>query len=214
MQVAEWMTENPYCVTPEDRLDEVAAVMRDRGFRHAPVVDRDGRLLGMLSERDLREHKGALQATRVSAAMSEPPVAVGPEEPIEQAARTMLKRQIGALPVVGADGRVVGIVTSSDLLRGFVDGSAAGEHTTRIDFRFTTPTQRFADAVKAVEGAGGTVLGLGTFKATADGSDSRRFYIRLTAPRIEPVIDALARHDIIITAVHHLPVTPATAARS
>ncbi len=208
MQVSMWMHANPYCVTAEERLEVVWQEMRARGFRHAPVVDAAGALEGMLSDRDLREHKGYLDSTIVSAAMSEPALSVRPDDPIEVAARLLLEHRIGGLPVVDAAGKVIGIVTETDLLRGFLDGSA-GEHAARIDFHFSAPRQGFSDAVRAVEGAGGTVLGLGTFQATADGSGARRFFVRLTAPHIDPIVDAMARDGVIVSAVHHLPASPA-----
>jgi acetoin utilization protein AcuB len=204
MQVGLWMKEKPYCATAEDRLDEVRQRMQDGDFRHAPVVDHEGHLVGMVSDRDLREHKGYLDTTRVSAAMVTPVVSVGADDPIERAAHLMRQHKIGALPVVDAERRIIGIITETDLLDGLLDGIGAGEHAARIDFSFTSPRQTFAEVVQAVEGAGATVLGLGTFQATADGSGARRFFVRVTAPRIEPVLDALTHANILIDAVQHL----------
>ncbi|MBX3026744.1 CBS domain-containing protein [bacterium] len=209
MQVSLWMKEKPYCVTANDRLDDVARAMSEGGFRHAPVVDPAGHLVGMLSDRDLREHKGYLPTTRVSAAMSEPAITIGPDEPIERAAHLMRQHTIGALPVVDAQRRVIGILTETDILDGLLDGIGVGEHAARIDFTFTSPRQSFAEVVQAVEQAGATVLGLGTFQATGDGSGARRFFVRVTAPRIEAVIEALSRADILIDAVQHLKVRAA-----
>src|SRR5207344_1472405 len=84
MQVSLWMHEKPYCVTGNDRLDDVARAMAEGQFRHAPVVDGDGLLVGMVSDRDIREHKGHLPTTRVSAAMVEPAITIGPDDPIER----------------------------------------------------------------------------------------------------------------------------------
>jgi acetoin utilization protein AcuB len=209
MQVSLWMKEQPVCATAEQLLDEVVRAMREGGFRHAPVVDADGRLVGMLSDRDIREHRGFLPTTRVSAAMVEPAVAVVADDPIERAARLMVERKIGALPVVDAERRVIGIVTETDILKGFLDGVGTGEQAARIDFQFRSPEQGFADAVQAVEGAGGIVLGLGTFQTTAEGSGARRFFVRVMAPRLEPIVDALGQRGVSILAVHHLPAPPA-----
>ena len=209
MQVWLWMKEKPLCVTDGQLLDEVAQAMRQGGFRHAPVVDGDGRLVGIISDRDIREHKGVLPTTRVSAAMIEPAVAVASDDPIERAARLMVERKIGALPVIDAERRVIGIVTETDILNGFLDGVGDGEHAVRIDFQFSSPDQGFADAVHAVESAGGIVLGLGTFQAAATSGDARRFFIRLIAPRLEPIVDALGQRGVLVQAVHHLPAQPA-----
>lgn len=204
MQISLWMKDKPYCVTAEERLDDVARAMRAGGFRHAPVVDAEGRAVGMLSDRDVREHKGFLPNTLVSAAMVEPAITVGPDDPIERAAHLMRQRRIGALPVVDAQRRVVGIVTETDLLDGLLDGIGIGERVARIDFQFRAAGQHFAEVVQAVEQAGGTVLGLGTFQTASDGSGGRRFFVRVTAPRIETIVDALGRCDLLIDAVQHL----------
>jgi CBS domain-containing protein len=111
--------------------------------------------------------------------------------------------------VVDGERHVVGIITETDLLDGLLDGLGVGEHAARIDFTFTSPRQSFAEVVQAVERAGATVLGLGTFQATDDGSGARRFFVRVTAPRLEPVVDALAHANILIDAVQHLKVRPA-----
>lgn len=204
MQVSLWMSEKPYCVRAEDRLEEVQQKMHEGGFRHAPVVDDGGHLVGMISDRDLREHKGYLPTTRVSAAMVEPALGIGPDEPVERAAHLMREHKIGALPVIDGERHVIGIITETDMLDGLLDGVGLGEHAARIDFSFTAPRQTFSEVVQAVERAGATVLGLGTFQATDDGSGARRFFVRVTSPRIEPVIDALSNANIRIDGVQHL----------
>jgi acetoin utilization protein AcuB len=204
MQVSLWMKEKPYCVAADDRLDDVARTMRDGGFRHAPVVDATGKLLGIVSDRDLRAHTGYLATTRVSAAMIEPAIAITPDAPIERAAELMRSRKIGALPVVDAEQCVIGIITASDLLDVLADDMHPGEHAARIDFTFSTPHQTLAQVVQVAEGAGATVLGLGTFQSTADGSGARRFFARVTAPRIDPIVDALGRAGIVISGIHPL----------
>ena len=92
--------------------------MDDGRFRRLPVVE-GGRLVGILTERDIREHTGYLGSTRVNAAMRTALITVTPFNTVEDAARLMLKHKIGGLPIV-ADGKLVGIVTTSDLLRAFL----------------------------------------------------------------------------------------------
>ncbi|HSR57255.1 MAG TPA: CBS domain-containing protein, partial [Candidatus Binataceae bacterium] len=64
MQVAARMTPNPVAVTPRDTLAKARALMHAGGFRRLPVVE-EGELVGILSERDLRQHLGYLESTRV-----------------------------------------------------------------------------------------------------------------------------------------------------
>ena len=84
-----------------------------------PVLE-DGRLVGILTERDLHEYIGYMESTRVNAAMRTALVTVTPHNTVEDAARLMLKYKVGGLPIV-AEGKLVGIVTTSDLLKAFLN---------------------------------------------------------------------------------------------
>jgi acetoin utilization protein AcuB len=118
MQIVNLMTSEPATVGPHDILSKAKSIMEAGGFRRLPVLD-DGRLVGIVTERDLRQYTGYLESTRVNAAMSTALVTVTPHNMVEDAARLMLKNKIGGLPIV-ADGKLVGIVTTSDLLRAFL----------------------------------------------------------------------------------------------
>ncbi len=199
MQVSMWMTEKPRCTSADDRLDAVAAAMQRGRFRHMPVVDADGRLIGIVTDRDLREQKGYLGATKVSAVISEPAIAVGPDDPIEDAAQILLERKIGGLPVIDGERRVIGILTTSDLLRGMLNGIGGTEGTARIDLEFSTPEQGFAEAVRVIAAAGGIVLGLGTFGDRDD--HPQRFFVRLPAGSAARAADALRAAGFHVKAV-------------
>jgi acetoin utilization protein AcuB len=118
MQIVNLMTSDPIVINPDDTLANAKAVMDDGRFRRLPVVEAE-RLVGILTERDIREHIGYLGSTRVNAAMRTAVVTLTPYNTVEDAARLMLKHKIGGLPIV-ADGKLVGIVTTSDLLRAFL----------------------------------------------------------------------------------------------
>jgi CBS domain-containing protein len=119
MQVANLMTSDPATVTPRDTLAAAKAAMDAGRFRRLPVLD-NGVLVGILTERDLREHGGYLESTRVSAAMRSPVIVVAPSDEVQVAARLMLKHKVGGLPVVDR-GKVIGIVTASDLLKALLN---------------------------------------------------------------------------------------------
>lgn len=119
MKVADWMTTKVETVHPRDTLADAEARMRRGRFRRLPVVDDAGALVGILTERALHEHVGYLQTTRVTAAMVEKPLTIGPDESIERAAEIILEHKIGGLPVVNND-TLIGIITETDLLAGFL----------------------------------------------------------------------------------------------
>jgi CBS domain-containing protein len=113
------MRRDPVTITPLDTLAAAQSLMQRASVRQLPVVEK-GALIGMLSERDLRAHSGYLERTKVDAAMSEGLIVVSPKDSAARAARLLLDRKINAVPVV-EDGRLVGIVSRSDLLRLLVE---------------------------------------------------------------------------------------------
>jgi CBS domain-containing protein len=126
MKVRELMTPDPQTVRPTDMLSVADDKIRKGRFRRLPVVDEAGKLLGILSDGDLREHVGYLQSTRVTAAMVEKPVTISPDATIGAAAELMRWHKIGGLPVAEEDGRLVGIITESDLLLALVENISPG----------------------------------------------------------------------------------------
>jgi CBS domain-containing protein len=112
------MSRQPLTVAPERPVGQVAGLMRIHGIRHVLVVDED-RLVGIVSNRDVRtpvgmEPRVAADAP-VNTVMSESPVTVTADTALVEAARALLERRIGALPVLDGE-RLVGILTRSDAL--------------------------------------------------------------------------------------------------
>ena len=132
VKVKERMTRNPTAVKPEEGLKDAAWKMEHGHFRHLPVVDNDGKLIGMLSDRDIRLVRPSLMfvgkedATvqlwllAVQQAAVFDPISVKPETTLKEAAELMMRWHVGGLPVVDEREKVVGIVTYTDILREFV----------------------------------------------------------------------------------------------
>lgn len=115
-------------VSVTERLATVEDIMRLGGVRHIPVVHR-GQLIGVLSERDLlraslsqvgafdqEAHRAFLHAVAIADVMSKPPITIPPDTTLRVAARLMMRRKIGCLPVV-EDGELLGLLTKTDVLR-------------------------------------------------------------------------------------------------
>lgn len=124
MLVREMMRSPVTTIEASARLQEAALLFRNRGFRHLPVVE-EGRLVGVLTDRDLRWATSSMcpeprtLADPVRSAMTSPTVTVDPLDPVEDAARIMREQKIGCLPVTdGPD--LVGIVTGMDILDTFL----------------------------------------------------------------------------------------------
>lgn len=122
------MTREPVVVRADVSIAVAVDLMRGRKIRHLPVVDDAGRLAGIVTDRDLRQAildpwlRDALgdatlflRALTVREVMTWGVVSVRADDDLRAATRLMRERKIGALPVV-ADGRVVGVLTESDVL--------------------------------------------------------------------------------------------------
>ena len=201
MIVGKRMTKEPIVVEPEDLAIRAAHKMQAGGFRRLPVVS-DGKLVGIVSDRDLREHRGHLEQVKLNGIMTERPVTVTPATTIEEAAQIMLDRQISGLPVV-ADGRLVGIVTASDIMRAFLDvmGAARGG-SARIDFILEGDEHGFNQATRVIAREGGEVLGVGTYRDKL--GDNPVCYLRLIAGNPDIIAKALRSSGFNVLGVHKL----------
>ena len=122
------MTPSPVVVHPYEPLLEAIALMGQRGVRHVPVADAEGRLVGMVSDRDVRTAIGdpaeafrsertEVEAMLVSTVMTSPAETVGEDAPLSAVAVRLAREPIGALPVVDRSGRITGMISYVDVVR-------------------------------------------------------------------------------------------------
>lgn len=142
MKIRDIMSTDVVTVSPELSLHEVARILSERRFSGLPVVDDDGRCIGVVSEADVlvkqlgpkaprrpiewilgmrpdTEEERRRAAATAREAMTAPPITVGPDRPVRIAADLMVRHGVNRLPVV-EDGKLVGIVTRADLVRAYL----------------------------------------------------------------------------------------------
>ena len=131
-KVKEQMSRNPVTVKPEDGLKDAIWKMEHGHFRHLPVIDENGKLIGILTDRDVRlirpslafvdkeDAAAQLWSIAVQQAAVFDPVSVKPETTLKEAAEMMLRWHVGGLPVVDDHDKVVGMITYTDILREFI----------------------------------------------------------------------------------------------
>lgn len=133
MYIATSMTPEPFCLRPEMSLLEARDYFPGKNFRHFPVTDADGLLVGMLSDRDLRsafpstvldpllrlDHLKRLAQVRVESIMTRPPITLPLEATLDDALLLFDRNTVGALPVVDREGRLAGIITVRDVLAAY-----------------------------------------------------------------------------------------------
>jgi acetoin utilization protein AcuB len=140
LQVKDSMAREVTTLSPGDTAADALALCRERRIRHLPVLE-DGRLVGIVSDRDLRSatpafgdpaRSAALSEVRVGDVMAREVVTADPDDPIDEAANTMRERRINCLPVLEG-GELVGIVTSSDVMESLVYLLGAHEPGSRME---------------------------------------------------------------------------------
>jgi CBS domain-containing protein len=132
MTVADRMTRDVLTLNEDEALRDAIALMQRNRIRHVPVIG-DDRIVGILTDRDLKratpsllsgidqkQYDKVLSETRVGQVMTRNPYTVTPSMPLRDAAKVLVDRKFGALPVV-ENGRLVGIITGIDMLRAFYE---------------------------------------------------------------------------------------------
>jgi CBS domain-containing protein len=131
-KVRERMTRNPATVRPEEGLKDAIWKMEHGHFHHLPVVDEQGKLIGMLTDRDIRlirpslafvsKEDAAVQLWSISVQQAAvfDPVSVKPDTSLREAAELMLRWHVGGLPVVEDHDKLTGMITYTDILREFI----------------------------------------------------------------------------------------------
>jgi len=130
MLVKDWMTTDPITVSPETSVMKASQMMKENNVRRLPVVDEANRVVGIVSDRDLKEASPSKATTldvhelyyllselRVKDIMTRKVITIKPNYTVEKAAVIMLERKVTGLPVVGDDGRIVGILSQGDVFR-------------------------------------------------------------------------------------------------
>ena len=159
MKVENVMTTAVRTVTPDTSLKDVAKTLAEAGVSGLPVVE-DGVVVGVVSEADILikergvnpshpgilgllfdhgvETESKLNALTAGEAMTAPPITIGPAKPVAEAAAKMIDEGVNRLPVVGEDGKLLGIVTRADLVKAFVRSDAEIEREIREDLILRT----------------------------------------------------------------------------
>lgn len=190
MIIANVMTRNPIFVSPDMSVNDARALMTREKIGKLPVLDKNNRLVGIVTKKDLvkagpsaatsldmYEISYLLSKLKVETVMERNVLTVQQTEVVEEAARIMADSQVGCLPVMkGA--LLVGIITETDLFRTFVDMFGARHDGIRGTFQVEEKPGMIAQVSKAIADANGNIVSLVTF----DGDDlsQRRCTVKVT----------------------------------
>lgn len=177
MLVQEIMTKNVLTTTAGTSVTDALSLMREKNVRRLPVLDKSGKLVGIVSDKDLLyaspspatslsvfEINGLLSKIFVSHVMSAKVLTIAEDLPVEDAARIMADKKIGGLPVMKG-GKLIGIVTETDLFRALLQLFGGRRSGVRVTIRTPGTKGTFAKVTGIVSAAGGDIVGLGVVEA-------------------------------------------------
>jgi acetoin utilization protein AcuB len=202
MLVKQRMTSPAMTVTPDTSFQEALKLMRDNKFRRIPVVDHEGKLIGIVSERDLL-HASPSPATslsvwevnyllwklKVADIMTRNVTTIVDDAPIEDAANLMVTRKIGGLPVVDQAGKIVGVITETDIFKAFAEMLGSGEKGLRLTLQVPSGSGTLAKLSQAIYQAGGIILSVGSLDKESDGH--RELIVKVRGVAKEQIINVL-----------------------
>ena len=201
MLVKDRMTPNPVTITRTTSFPEAFQIIREKRIRHLPVVDRKGKLKGIVALTDLLRASPS-QATTLSVfemnyllanlhvqeVMTSPPITVPEDAPLEEAARIMVQNKIGCLPVM-RDGELQGMITETDIFETFVEVLGGEDASLRVTVRVRDVEGELARLSGLIAGMGGNICSVAKFR----GEDPEHCYItfRLQGVEEEALVPAL-----------------------
>lgn len=128
--VENWMTKNVVTIGPDESVIDADEKLREYGIRRLPVVNKRGKLMGIVTKGDIREASPSdatilsiwevnylIAKLKVQRVMTTDVLTIGPEENIINAAEVMMNNKVSGLPVVNAENDLLGIITESDIFR-------------------------------------------------------------------------------------------------
>lgn len=175
MLASDRMSHPVITITPQASLDDAWQLMSQEKISRLPVVDKKGKMIGIITEKqilryspslattlDVWEIKGAMSRMTVDKVMSAEVITITADTPIEEAARIMIDNGISGIPVVEND-QLVGMIAETDLFKAFLEVLGAREPGIRLTILLAKAPGKLARLSQAICDAGGNIISLGTF---------------------------------------------------
>ncbi len=174
------MTKNPVTINPEANVVEASDLMKREKVHRLPVLDKDKNLVGVISEKDIlyatpspasslsiHEMAYLLSKLTVRKLMTKNPITITRDTTVEEAARLMVDQDLSCLPVVDEGGKLIGIVSKSDMFRILLELFGARHFGVRLSFLVDDKPGTIAKISQAVAQCGWDIISFGTFMGTS-----------------------------------------------
>ena len=195
MIVSHWMSTDLVTVRKEASIQEAMALMKGESIRHLPVVDQKMNLLGWITDADLRGVLIAsmLEELTLEDVMIRKPFTIHPEMALEEAARILLDKRVGGLPIV-KNGTLVGVITVSDILSAFINFLGLFTESTRLDIKVSGSPNPLPEITRIVRAHGAEIISL--CHLPLEEGPEYSYSIRLKKTDVKPIIADLEEHGI------------------
>lgn len=189
MKIEDLMIRDPITISEDTTISEAIACMKTNSIRHLPVVAADRTLQGFVTLADLKQGliPSMVGDLTLRDLMIKNPITVDADRDIEIAAQLIYKHKIGGLPVV-TDGRLVGIITVTDILGAFINMMGLLSASSRVDVSLKDKPGAIKEAIQVINDAGGDVINIAM---TAQRPGRRVYYFRLSACDTRNIRNAL-----------------------
>ncbi|SIT85364.1 acetoin utilization AcuB family protein [Edaphobacillus lindanitolerans] len=200
MILEEIMSAEVYTLAPEDSIRDALRLMEEKKIRHLPVLSGDGSLAGVVTDRDIKEavpstligkQESDLYETPLSDIMTRNPMVGHPLDFVEDAAVLFYETQIGCLPVVSS-GKLVGIVTETDLLYTYIELTGASQPGSQMEVRVPDEPGVLFGVTKVFLGHNANVLSVLVYP-DKNSSDHKVLVIRVKTMNPLPIIEDLRK---------------------
>lgn len=199
MIVRHWMTTSVVTIHKEASIQEALSIMKQGSIRHLPVVDAEQQLVGWVTDADLRGVLIAsmLEELSLEDVMVRKPHKAVPDMPLEEAARLILSKKIGGLPVV-ENGWLVGVITVVDILSAFITVLGMLDSSSRVDVKVSSSASPLDEITRLVQQKKGEVISI-CHLSSVEGLE-RVYSLRLKKCDLKPIVDELKNHGFEVVA--------------
>ncbi|MCX5895905.1 MAG: CBS domain-containing protein [Proteobacteria bacterium] len=200
MKIRRRMAHKPITIHPDKTIVDALKLMKKHSIRHLPVIDGE-KFVGFVSEFDVREVRllPMTEEIKIRDVMIKNPITIGPDENLEDAARLIYENKIGGLPVLES-GKLVGVITSKDILAAFIEIMGVLESSSRIDVVLGDKPHAFEEVSRVVKENGGNIISVG-MTTHAERSNKKVYYFRLERCDVEAIAEAIKKKHYEIVAV-------------
>ncbi len=191
MLIRDWMSREVTTVSKDTSMLKASKIFKDNNFRRLPVVDEDGRLVGIVTDRDIKDASPSKATTldvhelyyllseiKIKDIMTPSPFTINADDSLEKAAIKMLEKKVEGLPVVDDKGAVVGIITETDIFKALVNITGAFQGGIKIGLKLSSQAGTLKPVLDLLRSSGARVISILTSHDQAE-QGFRHVYMRV-----------------------------------